>query len=123
MSYKELHVSVMEDEVDGHPIFKVDGVGYGISEFVHALRNELPSAVNKWRWLTDPYSLMKYSLDWIVSLDTLNLFDWKIVYTNQDGGFLQLSYCRPSFVERESKEVKEMYATRFERILQCDIIV
>lgn len=124
MSYKELHVTVMEDELTGQPIFKVDGLGAGISEFVHALRTELPSAFVKWprlAWVSeDPYFLMKYCLEWIVSIDHLNLHDWKIVYATPKGGFLQLSYCRPGFIDRE-EEI--LYATRFERILQNETLV
>jgi hypothetical protein len=130
MSYKELHVTVLEDELDGHPLFKVDGVGAGISEFVHALRAELPSAVRQWPNLAnvknDPLFLMKYCLDWIVSIDQLNLFDWKIVYTNPDGGFLQLSYCRPGFVERNNNLCPDhatgQRLTRLERVLADDLM-
>jgi len=125
VSYKELLVAVSEDD-SGHPLFKVNGLGAGISEFVHALKNELTSAVVKWprlAWVReDPYFLMKYCLEWIVNIDHLNLYDWKIIYTTPEGGFLQLSYCRPGFVERE-EEAETLYPTRFERILQGEIIV
>ena len=119
MSYKELHVAMVEDR-GGPPMFKVTGVGAGITEFVHALRMELQSASAIHPIIPtndNPYPLMTYCLDWIVKVDELKLFDWKIVYATREGGFLQLSYCRPGFVETE-REV--LYATRFERILQSD---
>jgi hypothetical protein len=118
VSYKELHVAVLEDEFTGGPLFKIDGVGAGISEFVHALRMELPKAVERLPRLSDPYSLMKYCLDWVVGIDHLKLFDWKIVYATPEGGYVQLSYCRPGFVQPD----EEVYATRFERILNETLV-
>ena len=124
--YKELHVAVIEDESSTLPLFKVTGLGAGITEFVHALRSELPSAAVKWPWLADvehdPYRLMSYCLDWVVKVDVFKLFDWKIVYATPDGGFLQLSYCRPGFVQTDLPN-QEVYATRFERILQSETLV
>ena len=122
MSYKELHVAEVEG-VGGPPVFKVIGVGAGITEFVHALRMELQSAgeIHHIAVRDNPYPLMTYCLDWIVKVDALKLFDWKIVYVTREGGFLQLSYCRPGFVESEPDE--NVYATRFERILQNETLV
>jgi hypothetical protein len=125
VSYKEIYVAVLEGEL-GQPLFKVDGLGVSTTEFVHSLRNELASAVVKWprlAWVSeDPYFLMKYCLEWIVNIDHLKLFDWRIVYTTPEGGFLQLSYCRPGFIER-GDETETLYATRFERILQDETLV